>query len=181
MTQTLSEEALASRLVSADSSILEYLYDNYSAALYGVIVRICQDRTVAEDILQDSFTKIWLNRGRYDASQATVFTWMLTIARRSAIDYIRSRDFKERQMNQSLEDFVDTDVLGSTQAVPLEATELPKLLISLPSEQKQVIDLMYFKGYTQSEIAEKLNTPIGTVKSRLRLGLNALRKIFHDE
>lgn len=177
---TLQEYELVAMLQAGDSRALEYLYDNYSTSLFGVILKIVRDHDVAEDVLQETFTKIWLNRNSYDRTKSTLFTWMLTIARRLGIDRLRSSEFKQRAVNQSLDDFVDMDVLGAEQPFLPEATDLPRLLNSLPPEQKLVLDLMYFHGYTQAEIAEEHNIPLGTVKSRMRIALATLRKIFAE-
>ncbi len=178
MKSTLQEHELVSLLQSGDRRALEYLYDNYSAALFGVLKRIVREHHAAEDLLQDCFTKVWLSRASYDRTKGTLFTWMLTIARRLAIDRIRSGDFRSQALNQSIEDFVDTDVLGSTQSFVPETSDMQALVATLPVDQKQIIDLMYFQGFSQTEIAEEFNIPLGTVKSRSRLALNSLRKFF---
>ncbi|MBX7155899.1 MAG: sigma-70 family RNA polymerase sigma factor [Bacteriodetes bacterium] len=182
MPKLISEQELVSMLRLGNQQALEYLYDNYSASLLGVLTRITRgDRFVAEDLLQETFTKIWQNRQNYDDTKGTLFTWMLTIARRLGIDKLRSSEFKERQVNQSINDFVDIDVLGSEQPFTPETSDIRSLVAGLPKEQITIIDLMYFQGYSQSEIAEEFGIPLGTVKSRARLALVALRSLFNDE
>lgn len=151
----------------------------YSGALLGVISRIVQHSEVAEDILQETFVKIWNSAGSYDSSKGRLFTWMMNVARNLAIDKLRSKDFKNANKNQDLEnnvDFIDeqkkvifnSDVLGLKDMVTL-----------LKPELKNVLDMVYFKGYTHVETAEELNLPLGTVKTRLRMAILELRKKFN--
>ncbi len=181
MKSTIPETELIDLLQSGDHRGLEYVYDHYSTALYGVLCRICRDEVLAEDLLQQTFTKIWQNAKNYDSTKGTLFTWMLTIARRLAIDTIRSRDFRDQALNRSIEDFVDTDEIGSEQAVIPETIDLRHLVGTLPTDQRQVIELMYFQGYSQSEISEDFAIPLGTVKSRSRMALQSLRSLFNEE
>lgn len=186
-TQSLSEEEIVSLLKQGESMIIEYIYDNYSSALYGVVVKILRGRDdLAEDVLQESFTKIWLGRTHYDSTKGTLFTWMLNIARNTAIDKFRSSDFRDSYlshtpMNQSTSESVDISVspleVGENPSY-FETIDMPEILAKLPSEQRQIIDLMYFQGYTQSEIADKFGIPLGTVKSRARLAIEELRAIY---
>ncbi len=181
MKQRLAEHELVTLLHNGDRRALEYLYDNYSAALFGVLKRIVRDFHAAEDLLQESFTKIWLNRSSYDVSKGTLFTWMLSIARHLAIDRLRSSEFRSRALNQSIEDYVGSVHLAADTSFTPETSDMQRLLQMLPEEQKTILDLMYFQGFTQTEIAEEFNIPLGTVKSRSRLALSALRKFFRSE
>lgn len=181
---TISEAELVSLLHKGDALALEYIYDRYSAALYGVVLKILRGkREVAEDVFQDSLTKVWLHRDQYDSSKATLFTWMLNICRNSAIDKVRSAEFRDSQLNQT-----DAENVGIVQAETLDTTvehptysewfDVRSMLQSLSAEQREIIDLMYFKGYTQAEIAEEFGIPLGTVKSRARLALESLRATY---
>ncbi|MBL7999461.1 MAG: sigma-70 family RNA polymerase sigma factor [Candidatus Kapabacteria bacterium] len=176
---TLSEPDLVQMMQSGNEAALEYIYDNYSAALYGVLLRILKgDSGAAEDVLQDAYTKIWLNRASYDSAKATLFTWMLTIARNLGIDKLRSAEFRDRTMNQAADTTVGIDNINPVHPNYAESIDLRELVGSLPREQYMIIDLMYFQGYSQSEIAEDFGIPLGTVKSRARLALITLRDIY---
>jgi RNA polymerase sigma-70 factor (ECF subfamily) len=174
----ISEEELVARLQRNDRVAYEYLYDNYSAALYGVIHRIVLNEETASDVLQDAFVKIWNGISSYDPKKGKLFTWMLNISRNMAIDKTRSKDFNNNQKNQSTEIVVNQMGRLKTDDLKPEHIGLAELIEKLDPNEKFLIDLMYFKGYTQSEIAEEYNIPLGTVKTRLRSATMNLRKIF---
>lgn len=158
---------------------VEALYDMYSASLYGVISRIVIDTAVAEDILQETFVKIWHSFSSYSAEKGRLFTWMVNIARNLAIDKIRSKDFKNQNKNQEIENNVTfIDEQRSTVYKP-ELMGVKDLVQTLKPDQKSIIDLVYFKGYTHVEAAEELGIPLGTIKTRLRMGIQELRKHFN--
>jgi len=175
-----SEEELVVRLQRNDRAAYEYLYDNYSAALYGVIYRVVASEETANDVLQEAFVKIWNGIGSYDAKKGKLFTWMLNISRNMAIDKTRSKDFNNSRKNQSTENVVSQLGRMKTDSIRPEHIGLADLVNKLDPNEKLLIDLMYFKGYTQSEIAEEYNIPLGTVKTRLRNATMNLRKIFRS-
>jgi RNA polymerase sigma factor (sigma-70 family) len=156
----------------------EHLYDNYSAALYGVIHRIVLDEETASDVLQEAFVKIWNGIKSYDPTKGKLFTWMLNICRNMAIDKTRSKDFNNSQKNQSTEIVVNQMGRLKTENIKPDQIGLMELVDKLDPNEKLLIDLMYFKGYTQAEIAEEYNIPLGTVKTRLRSATMNLRKVF---
>lgn len=157
----------------------EALYDMYSASLYGVIVRIVIDTAVAEDVLQESFVKIWQSFASYSAEKGRLFTWMVNIARNLSIDKIRSKDFKNQTKNQELENNVTfIDEQKNTVYKP-ELLGIKDLVQKLKPEQKSILDLVYFKGYTHVEAADELGVPLGTIKTRLRMAIQQLRKSFN--
>ncbi|OFY83937.1 MAG: RNA polymerase subunit sigma-70 [Bacteroidetes bacterium RIFCSPLOWO2_12_FULL_31_6] len=171
-----SEEELVTLLKNKDDVAFHLLYDNYSSSLFGIISRIIPAEEIAEDILQDVFIKIWKAIDQYDKSKGRLFTWMLNIARNSAIDYSRSKQFKLENKIQDLDNSVyelnrqrsstfNTDLIG----VKEEVTKLK-------DEYRILIDLIYFKGFTQEETAKELNIPLGTVKTRVRAAIMELRK-----
>lgn len=158
----------------------EALYDMYAASLYGVIVRIITDTATAEDVLQETFVKIWHSFASYSTDKGRLFTWMVNIARNLAIDKIRSKDFKNQNKNQELENNVTfIDEQRNTVYKP-ELLGVKDLLQTLKPEQKSILELVYFKGYTHVEAAEELAIPLGTVKTRLRTALIELRKHFNE-
>lgn len=158
---------------------IEALYDMYSASLFGVISRIIPDTAVAEDVLQETFVKIWHSFSGYSSEKGRLFTWMVNIARNLSIDKVRSKDFKNQNKNQELENNVTfIDEQRSTVYKP-ELLGIKELVSTLKPEQKSILDLVYFKGYTHVEAAEELGVPLGTIKTRLRMAILQLRKHFN--
>ena len=176
---SLSEEELVLALRQREKIAAEALYDMYSASLFGVIVRIVNDDAIAEDILQDTFVKIWNQFSSYSTEKGRLFTWMVNIARNLAIDKVRSKDFKNEAKNQTIENNVAfIDEQKNTVFKP-ELLGVKDLMEQLKPEQKAIIDLVYFKGYTHVEAADELGIPLGTIKTRLRMAIIELRKCFN--
>ena len=165
-------------LKSRDEEGLRLLYDNYSAALYGVIFRIVGDRETAEDVLQESFVKIWNNFASYDESKARMYTWLLNVARNTAIDKVRTKNFRQNSQVQSIEDYVYTVDKQHNHETGTDKIGLRKLVDELKPEQRQLIDLLYFGGYTQAEASEELGIPLGTIKTRVKAAMTRLRELM---
>lgn len=175
----MSEEELVLSLRHREKIAVEALYDMYSASLFGVISRIINDTTIAEDVLQETFVKIWHSFSSYNTEKGRLFTWMVNIARNLAIDKIRSKDFKNQNKNQDIENNVTfIDAQRNTVYKP-ELMGVKNLVQTLKPEQKLIIELVYFKGYTHVEAAEELGIPLGTIKTRLRMAIQELRKHFN--
>lgn len=172
------ESELIAMLKARDETGLRILYDHYSAALYGVILRIVIDKETAEDVLQETFVKTWNNSASYDSTKGRLYTWLLNIARNTAIDKTRSRNFRKEGQVRSIEDFVYAVDRQHNNSTPVDHIGLRKFVDGLKPEQRQLIDLLYFGGYTQSEAAEELNLPLGTVKTRVKAALSRLREIL---
>ena len=164
---------------SQDTLAIQALYDMYSVALLGVISRVIQHTEVAEDLLQETFIKIWNSAGSYDNSKGRLFTWMMNIARNLSIDKLRSKDFKNSNKNQDIENNVDFIDAQKEITFNADLLGIKDLVTSLKPEFKTVLDLVYFKGYTHVEAAEELELPLGTVKTRIRMGIMELRKNFN--
>lgn len=176
---SLSEEELVLSLQHREKIAVEALYDMYSASLFGVISRIINDTAIAEDVLQETFVKIWHSFSSYSTEKGRLFTWMVNIARNLAIDKIRSKDFKNQNKNQEIENNVTfIDEQRNTVYKP-ELMGIKDLVQTLKPEQKLIIELVYFKGYTHVEAAEELGIPLGTIKTRLRMAILELRKHFN--
>ena len=176
---SLPEEELVHALRNHEKVAIEALYDMYSASLYGVISRIVVDVPTAEDVLQETFVKIWNSFSNYSADKGRLFTWMVNIARNLAIDKIRSKGFKNQLKNHELENNVAfIDEQKNTVYKP-ELMGIKNLVETLKPEQKSILDLVYFKGYTHVEAAEELGIPLGTIKTRLRMAIQELRKHFN--
>ncbi|TXK45771.1 sigma-70 family RNA polymerase sigma factor [Pontibacter qinzhouensis] len=164
------------RLRSQDEAAMEVLYDMYSATLFGVIVQIVKVEEIAEDVLQESFLKIWNSFASYDAEKGRLFTWMINICRNLAIDKIRSKAYRVSHTSEQLP--TDSRPGFTTEAMNPDHIGIRELVEKLQPEQKQIIDLMYFEGLTQSEIAENFQIPLGTVKTRARSAVKYLSKFF---
>jgi RNA polymerase sigma factor (sigma-70 family) len=176
---SLSEEDLVGKLKAQDTIAIQALYDMYSGALMGVISRIIPQTEVAEDLLQETFIKIWNSAASYDSSKGRLFTWMMNIARNLSIDKLRSKDFRNSGKNQDIENNVD--FIDSQKGITFNADLLgiKDLVTALKPEFNHVLNMVYFKGYTHVEAAEELNLPLGTVKTRIRMAIMELRKHFN--
>jgi len=175
-----SEEQLIVLLKEKNENGFHYLYDHYSGALYGVILRIVQSKDYTEEIIQDVFVKIWNSIHQYDASKGRFYTWMINIARNTAIDYLKSKSFRNELKNQPLPDFVYNSAELSTTNDTSDFIGFNNVLESLETDKKELIDLAYYQGYTQNEISEKLKIPLGTVKTKMRNALMKLKDLLKD-
>ena len=173
-----AESILIELLRSRATSGLQYVYDNYGDAIYGVIVRIVKSTFIAEEVMQDVFMKVWDRIEEYDAGKSKLFTWMYRIARNQAIDKIRSREIKNGQRTDRLE--VDSSDHQTRVAFEISVDQigLSENLAHLTSDQQFIIQMIYFEGYTHSEIAKEYDIPLGTVKTRARSGLKRLRELI---
>lgn len=177
---TYSEQELVALLQQRDQKAFSYLYDNYSGALYGIINSIVTIKETANDVLQNVFVNIWRKIESYDATKGRLFTWMLNIARNAAIDEIRSRGYKDSQKNQPLSENVDVNMSAAITPPTIKDVGLRKVLTTLKSEQRTLVDLSYFQGFTHEEISKALNIPLGTVKTRIRSALIQLRTMIQQ-
>ena len=171
----IAEVELVRRLRAKDRTALEYLYDHYAAALYGAIFRIIQKESVAEEVLQDVFLKIWDKFEHYDASKGRLFTWLLNIARNQAIDKTRSREISKDRKTSDIQNVVS--IIDNKDYIEqrVDGIGVKDILKDLPKDQHFIVEYLYLKGYTQSELAEEFNIPLGTVKTRLRMAMQQLR------
>ncbi|MEP6927614.1 MAG: sigma-70 family RNA polymerase sigma factor [Ginsengibacter sp.] len=176
-----SEEELISLLKNRDQFAFAYLYDNYSGALFGIIYRMLEDRELAEDVLQEAFLKIWNNFSNYDSMKGRLFTWMLNITRNLTIDTVRSKGYRKQSKIQNSENSVDNISSNTNTTESFDALGIRKHLTLLKNDQKQIIDLAYFGGFTQDEISKQLGIPLGTVKTRMRTAIIELRKILQNK
>ena len=173
-----TEQELVLLLKSQDQQAFSYLYDNYAAALNGIIYRMVENRELSEDILQEAFVKIWNNFSSYDTGKGRLFTWMLNIARNLTIDTLRSKGYNKQSKISSEENSVINLTGDSNIAELFDAMGLRKQLVNLKPEQRSIIDLAYFNGYTQDEISKEMGIPLGTVKTRMRAAILELRKML---
>jgi len=173
-----TEAQLIELLKLKNQRAYNYLYDNYSAAIYGVICKVVGDEDEAADVMQEAFIRIWRNIEQYNADKGRLFTWMLNVARNLAIDHIRSAQSRKSSKTESLTESTPLGAPGYTDAIKIDHVGLNAVLDKLTVEQKKIIDMAYFQGYTQEEIAEELDMPLGTVKTRARAALMKLKHLF---
>lgn len=176
---TLSEPELVQAILEKDKNGAEALYDMYSSSLYGVIFRIVQHQEIAEDLLQDTFIRIWNSFSSYDAAKGRLFTWMVNVARNIAIDKTRSKEFRNSAKTEDIENNVLLIDKQVNTVINPETIGLKDLIGKLKPEHKIILDLVYFEGLTHVEVAKKLEIPLGTVKTRLRNAIITLRKLFN--
>ncbi|MCF4101822.1 sigma-70 family RNA polymerase sigma factor [Gillisia sp. M10.2A] len=171
----MQQDQLIAELQQKNERAFERIYQLYSVSTYGIIFSITKDEKVSEEILQDVFMKIWNNASSYNPEKGRFFTWVLNIARNASIDKIRSKDFKNKRLNLKSDNFVDILESKSNTSGKLDAIGLQKYLDILEPTCKKLIDLLFFKGFTQKETAEELAMPLGTVKTRNRVCIDKLR------
>lgn len=172
-----NDDAIIRLLQAKNQKAMEYIYNKYGAALYGVILRIVQSEETAEDVFQEALVKVWKNADRYDGSKGRLFTWLLNICRNLAIDTIRSKKFQQSRKSLPLENSVYNNSKFSSE-MATDHIGLKKVINGLEEKYRQVIELVYFQGYTQKEVEETLQIPLGTVKSRIRIAIRELRKLL---
>lgn len=169
-------DQLVRKFQTKDVAAFERLHSMYADNICGVINTIVRNDALAQEICQDVFIKVWNKAESYNSSKGRFFTWILNIARNAAIDEVRSKSFKNSKKNLSADYFVGIlDHGGSTES-EVDSIGLKKLVKNLKDKCIQVIELLYFKGYTQKEAAEELQIPVGTIKTRNRSCISQLRK-----
>jgi RNA polymerase sigma-70 factor (ECF subfamily) len=173
----MQDNILISRLQQQDSAAIGELYDAYGRALFGVVLRIVQSRELAQQVLQDTFVKAWRNGASYDTSKGRLFTWLVNIARNTAIDATRTSHFQHYRKTDSLEHLVHKP---GGESINSDHLGVRDMVNRLDEKYKSLIDLVYFKGYTQEEVAEETGIPLGTIKTRLRYAIGELRKLFGE-
>jgi RNA polymerase sigma factor (sigma-70 family) len=169
---TYTESELVELLKQHDNRAFNYLYEHYAAALYGIVLPIVNEAEIANDVLQEVFVNIWRKIESYDPMKGRLFTWMLNIARNASIDMLRSSGFRNSRKNQPL---LETVSLSAVSQQNVDNIGLRKVLDKLKDEQRTLVELAYFKGYTHEEIAAMEGIPLGTVKTRIRTALIQLR------
>jgi RNA polymerase sigma-70 factor (ECF subfamily) len=177
---TSLENQIIGLLAAGDESGMALLYEKYSGALNTIILKVVPDQNVAQEILQDSFVKIWQKIDTYDPTKSRFFTWMARIAKNGAIDATRSKSFKKGSKTDSIDNSVNTFEPGNDN-LPIENIGLKDLLKHLDEDHRKIIDLLYFQEYTQTEVEKELGIPLGTVKTRARRGIQKLREYLKGD
>ncbi len=177
--QSYTEQELVFSLKQKDEAAFSYLYDNYAAALNGVIYAMVNDFTISEDILQEAFLKIWNNIDAYDQTKGKLYTWMRRITHNLTLDTLKSNQHKYQSKVVSEESIITNVSVNNNVFTKLDSQDFKKKLQTLDKKQRLIIDMSYFQGYTQEEIAQELEMPVGTVKTKIRSAIIELRKIFN--
>ena len=183
------DRELMARIKARDSAALSELYDQYNRLLFGLILSILKKREEAEDTLQEVFTQIWEKAEQFDLDRGTVYTWIVSMTRNKSIDRLRSKVYKEqKKQSTSLDDEDVFHPLYSDETDPLvntiltdRAKKLREALDQISDKQRKVLQVAYFNGMSQSEIAEEYDIPLGTVKTRMRDGMIKLRELLAKE
>jgi RNA polymerase sigma-70 factor (ECF subfamily) len=170
-------EQLVTRFQQKDAKAFEALYNMYSDSMQGVIYNIVRDQDIAQEVMQDVFIKAWNSADSYSTKKGRFFTWMINISRNAAIDKTRSKAFKNSKQNLNSDYFVDIIQTQESLDDQTDAIGIKKFVTKLAEKCKAVIELLYFKGYTQKEASEELDMPIGTIKTRNRNCIQELRKM----
>jgi len=175
----MTDIELIARITKRDRQAFDSFYEKYAQIIFNVCVRILRDESEAEDIMQEIFVQIWREAERFDSSRASVKTWLFTIARSRSLDRYRSR----KTMQSRLQDAGEEDLQQIASAENLQGTSVMQqyiggVLNQLSKEQRSVLELSYYEGLTQEEIAERLGEPLGTIKSRIRSALIKLRSLL---
>lgn len=175
-------------IADGDEEALAQLYDQYSAILFGLIRSIVNNKEIAEDLLQEIFLLIWDRADNFDASKGSVYTWLITLTRNKSIDTIRSKAFRQQQQHVSADQSEPHFYPASNEQSPFEsmllnekAEIIKNALNNIPAKQREVIEIAYFEGFSQSKIAEIYNIPLGTVKTRMRQGLEKLQALLKNK
>ena len=169
------EQHIVQLLEKGDTTAINLLYENYSDSLYGVILKVTNNEELAQDALQETFVKVWKNAKKYDSKKAKLFTWLYRIAKNTAIDKLRSYNNKfekEVQIDKS-----NVYILPSSN-LNQDVLDLREHVAKLDDKYQIVLKALFFEGMTQQEASEELDIPLGTIKSRLKIGLRELKKVY---
>lgn len=176
-----ADALLVERIALRDTEAFTSLYDRHQAILLGLLIRILHNRTEAEDVLQEVFLAVWQRAADYDQARGTVFTWLVTMTRSRALDRLRSRDARVRLLAQAAQESRLHVTNAEDTAVNAEQREIvQRALDGITEQQRSALLLAYFEGLSQSEIARRLNEPLGTVKSRIRAALLKLKELLDE-
>lgn len=174
----LDDSAAILRITHGDGTGLEQLYDRYATTVYSLALRIVRDVAEAEDVTQDVFTQLWNSAARYDASRGSVAAWLTVLARSRALDRLRRRQaaIKPGPGDEALADIPDPGSSVELMAATAEQVRVAhRAMAGLPADERLALELAYYEGLTQTEIAARTETPLGTVKTRIRNGLRRIR------
>ena len=176
----LSDEAVLALIARADDQALAELYRRFGRLAYGLAFRILRDDALAQDAVQEAFLGVWRAAGRFTAERSKPSTWLLTLVHRRAVDLVRREERRRTEPLQPESEFAGGEAADEAELATRRQT-IREALRQLPSEQREAIELAYYGGYTQSELAERLGQPLGTIKSRMFTGLARLRDALGED
>ena len=176
----LSDEAVVALVARSDEQALAELYRRFGRLAYGLAFRILRDDALAQDAVQEAFLGVWRTAGRFTAERAKPSTWLLTLVHRRAVDLVRREERRRTEPLQPDTEPVGTEATDEAEVATQRQT-IRQALRQLPAEQREAIELAYYGGYTQSELAERLGQPLGTIKSRMFTGLARLRETLGED
>jgi RNA polymerase sigma-70 factor (ECF subfamily) len=174
----LSDEALISLVASSDDAALAELYDRFGRVAYGLALRILRDEALAQDAVQEAFLAVWRSADRFLAERAKASTWILTLVHRRAVDLVRREERRRGEPLESAPEPVSSATAEDEATLDFQRRVVQEALKRLPVEQREALELGYYGGLTQSEVAERLGQPLGTIKSRMFAGLSRLRDLL---
>jgi RNA polymerase sigma-70 factor (ECF subfamily) len=176
----LSDEALLSLVASSDDLALAELYDRFGRVAYGLALRILRDEALAQDAVQEAFLAVWRSADRFLAERAKASTWILTLVHRRSVDLVRREDRRRGEPLESAGEPVAPETVEDEATLGFERRVVQQALARLRPEQREALELGYYGGLTQSELAERLGLPLGTIKSRMFTGLSRLRELLAE-
>jgi RNA polymerase sigma factor (sigma-70 family) len=174
----LTDEALISLVASSDDGALAELYDRFGRVAYGLALRILRDEALAQDAVQEAFLAVWHSADRFLADRAKASTWILTLVHRRSVDLVRREDRRRGEPLERAPEAATTSTAEDEVALGFQRRVVQEALRRLPAEQREALELGYYGGLTQSELAERLGQPLGTIKSRMFAGLTRLRDLL---
>jgi RNA polymerase sigma factor (sigma-70 family) len=175
----LSDEALVALVARADDGALAELYDRFGHVAYGLAVRVVRDPALAEDSVQEAFLAVWRSAGRFIPERGKASTWILTLVHRRAVDIVRREEPRRTEPLEAAPQ-PSANLTEDEAWLRLRRTRVQEALRRLPDQQREALELAYFGGFTQSELADRLGEPLGTIKSRMFTGLARLRELLAD-
>jgi RNA polymerase sigma-70 factor (ECF subfamily) len=175
----LSDEALVALVARADDSALAELYDRFGHVAYGLALRVVRDPALAEDAVQEAFLAVWRSAARFVPERAKASTWILTLVHRRAVDVVRREEPRRTEPLEAAPQ-PSANLTEDEAWLRLQRTRVQEALRMLPDQQREALELAYFGGFTQSELADRLGEPLGTIKSRMFTGLARLRELLAD-
>src|SRR6266508_3063420 len=177
----LSDEALVALLERGEETALAELYDRHGRTAYGIARRMLRDDALAEDAVQEAFLTVWKSAARFVPERAKASTWILTFVHRRAVDLVRREERRRTEPLERREHVAGPEDVDETTWLRLQRERVQAALARLTDQQREVIELAYYGGFTQSELADRLGEPLGTIKSRMFTGLGRLREFLGDE
>lgn len=171
------DKEIVSLMIAQDEQGIEILYHSYGVYIYGFICQIIKFEDIAQIVLQDTLLKVWKNINSFDAEKGVLLTWIIRIARNNAIDMIRSKNYTQMTRLVGMENIYSSKK-NTVKSISIDTIDVRSKVARLDAKPRVILELIYFEGYTSSEVAKKLNLPLGTVKSRIRKGFKDLRKLI---